>query len=117
MNQSKGAEVSSSRDRIEARRAIQERASARRRAREQKEARIAELAVTIKLALGQGRRAVELAERDAGAALTLMIDHEGLTVAEALEWIGDQTLTMREVGRLRALTRHDAKASTGGRAE
>ncbi|MHB1011060.1 MAG: hypothetical protein ACYC1E_17960 [Propionibacteriaceae bacterium] len=109
--------MSSSRDRIEARRAIQERASARRRAREQKEARIAELAVTIKLALGQGRRAVELAEREAGAALALMIDHEGLTVTEALEWIGDPTLTMRELGRLRAHTRHDAKDPTGGRAE
>jgi hypothetical protein len=61
--------------------------------------------VTINLALAQARRAVEAAEREAGTALVLMIEHEGLTVTDAIEWIGDQTLIMREVGRLRALTR------------
>lgn len=108
--------MSSSRERIQARRAIQERASARRREREQKEQRVAELAVTVNVALHEGRRAMHRAEHDAGSALAQMIDVEGVTVTEVIDWVGDPTLTTREVGRLRNLNGRNAE-STNGRSQ
>lgn len=97
--------VSKSQDRVEARRAIQERAIARRREREQEDERIAKLAIAVNIALREGRRALESAELRAGRALTQMISAEGLTVTEAIDWVGDATLTAREVARLRGLSR------------
>jgi hypothetical protein len=95
--------MSKSQDRVEARRSIQERAIARRREREQQDERIAKLALDVSVALREGRRAVEAAERRAGRALTLMITTEGLAVTEVIDWVGDSTLTAREVARLRGL--------------
>ena len=95
--------MSKSQDRVEARRAIQERAIARRREREQQDERIAKLALDVNVALREGRRAVEAAERRAGRALTLMISTEGLAVTEVIDWVGDSTLTAREIARLRGL--------------
>ena len=95
--------MSKSQDRVEARRAIQERAIARRREREQQDERIAKLAVEVNIALRTGRRALEGAELSAGRALTHMIKTEGLSVAEAIDWVGDSQLTAREIARLRAL--------------
>ena len=51
--------MSKSQDRLEARRAIQERAIARRREREQQDERIARLALDVNLALLEGRRALK----------------------------------------------------------
>ena len=105
--------VTKSLDRVEARRAIQERAVARRHEREQKEERIADLAVTVNAALRSGRRALEEAERNAGLALTQMIVTEGLAVTEAIEWVGDAKLSVREVARLRGLSQDSSKTSLG----
>lgn len=93
--------MTKSQDRVEARRAIQERAIARRREREQREERIATLAVAVRVALKTGQRALEDAEAEAGEALTQMIATEGISVTEAIEWVGDVKLTAREVARLR----------------
>lgn len=93
--------MSKSQDRLEARRAIHERATSRRRERERQDERIARLALDVNLALREGRCALEGAERKAGRALTHMIKSEGLSVAEAIEWVGDSQLTAREVARLR----------------
>ena len=101
--------MAKSQDRMEARRAIQERAIARRRAREQKDERIAKLAVAVSVALRAGRRALLEAELDAGLALNQMIVTEGLAVAEAIEWVGDVKLSAREVARLRGLSRGSSK--------
>ena len=95
--------MSKSQDRLDARRAIQDRAIARRRAREQQDQRIAKLALEVKLALQEGRRALEAAEQSAGRTLTHMIKTEGLSVTAAIEWVGDSQLTAREVARLRGL--------------
>ena len=95
--------MSKSQDRLEARRAIQERAIARRREREQQDERIAKLALDVNLALREGRRALEGSERTAGLALTHMIKTEGVSVTEAIEWVGDSQLTVREVARLRGV--------------
>ena len=66
-----------------------------------------------------------LAERDAvtaaceakaGAALAKMVDDEGLTVAEVVEWCGSETLTAREVARLRAARPVTASAGSRGAA-
>ena len=93
--------MTKSQDRVEARRAIQERAIARRREREQREERIATLAVAVRVALKTGQRALEDAEAEAVDALTQMIATEGISVTEAIEWVGDVKLTAREVARLR----------------
>ena len=95
--------MSKSQDRLEARRAIQERAIARRRERQQHDERIAKLALDVNLALRDGRRALQAAEQIAGRALTHMIKTEGLSVTEAIDWVGDSELTAREVARLRGL--------------
>ena len=95
--------MSKSQDRVEARRSIQERAVARRREREQQDERIAKLALDVSVALRERRRAVEVAERRAGRALTLLITTEGLAVTEVIDWVGDATLTAREIARLRGL--------------
>lgn len=100
--------MTKSQDRVEARRGIQERAIARRREREQKDERIAKLAVAVTVALKTGRRALEDAEIEAGEALTQMITKEGLSVTEAIEWVGDVSLRPREVTRLRGLSCHQA---------
>ena len=95
--------MSKSQDRLEARRAIQEGAIARRREREQHDERIAKLALDVSLALREGRCALEGSERTAGLALTRMIQTEGVSVTEAIEWVGDSQLTAREIARLRGL--------------
>lgn len=106
--------MTSSRNRIEARRAVQERAATRRREREQQEQRIEALAVQVNVALSEGRRAMARAEQDAGTALTQMIEIEGLAVISAIDWIGDPTLTAREVSRLRNLATNATVGATRG---
>lgn len=80
----------------------------RRREREQRDERIAKLAVAVTVALKSGRRALEDAEAEAGEALTQMIAEEGLSVTEAIEWVGESRLSSREVARLRRLSRDPA---------
>ena len=101
--------MSKSQDRVEARRAIQERAIARRREREQQDERIAKFALEVSVALREGRRAVEAAERRAGLALSLMLTTEGLSVTEVIDWVGDSSLTAREIARLRGLATGSAE--------
>ena len=101
--------MSKSQDRVEARRAIQERTIARRREREQKDGRIGKSALAVNVALRTGRRVLEDAELEAGLALTQMIRTEGLTVTEAMDWVGDAKLSAREVARLRGLSRDSSE--------
>ena len=95
--------MSKSQDRVEARRAIQERAIARRREREQRDGRVAKLALDVNVALREGRRAVEAADRSAGRALSQLITTEGLSVTEVIDWVGDSTLTARKIAQLRGV--------------
>jgi hypothetical protein len=99
----KESSMTKSQNRMAARRAIQERAIARRREREQQDERVARLALDVNVSLREGRSAVEAAELSAGRALTHMIKKEGLSVAEVIDWVGDSTLTAREIARLRGL--------------
>jgi hypothetical protein len=108
-----GVDMSKSQDRVEARRAIQQRAIARRREREQRDERIAKLALDVNVSLRDGRRALQAAELSAGRALTHMIKTEGLSVTEVIDWVGDSKLTAREVARLRGLAREPAEPRAG----
>lgn len=96
---------------------------ARRRAREvrseweqrrqDREKRIEDDAVVVMVALDT----IAQNERQAGAALSRMVENEGLTLREAVGWCGS-TLTVRAAARLRGLdSAHDGStastASTG----
>ena len=70
-----------------------------------------ELAEQVMVALGERDVAVAAAERKAGASVRQLIETEGLSVSEAVEWCGG-TLTLREVTRLRRLV--DEQGATEG---
>jgi hypothetical protein len=77
----------------------------RRKERADRERRIEGLVVAVLTALGERDAAVLDAERHAGEALRAMIDNEGMSVREAVDWCGSG-LTLREVHRLRHVA-HD----------
>jgi hypothetical protein len=95
-----------------------QRQVARRRAREvrsvhaerrrEKEKRIEDLAVTVLVALDVGAEC----ERQAGRALIAMIDEEGLSLQDAVEWCGS-AVTVRTATRLRTLAAHDIGPGDG----
>jgi hypothetical protein len=88
--------------RQEARRAALEAQSKRRRERAEREKRLEDLAVRVLVAMRERDAAVAEADRRAGLALCHMIQDEGLSVREAVEWCGD-AITAREATRLRHL--------------
>jgi hypothetical protein len=89
--------------RQEARRTALDVQSKRRRERAEREKRLEGLAVRVLVAVGERDAAVARADRRAGQALREMIEDEGLSVHEAVEWCGDE-ITTREATRLRRLT-------------
>ena len=88
--------------RQEARRTALDVQSKRRRERAEREKRLEGLAVRVLVAVGERDAAVARADRRAGQALREMIEDEGLSVHEAVEWCGDE-ITTREAARLRRL--------------
>jgi hypothetical protein len=88
--------------RHEARRTALDVQSKRRRERAEREKRLEGLAVRVLVAVGERDAAVDRADRRAGQALREMIEDEGLSVHEAVEWCGDE-ITTREATRLRRL--------------
>jgi hypothetical protein len=80
-------------------------------ARADRERRLESLAVAVLTALGERDALVRDAEGRASAALQIMINNEGLSVSEAVEWCGSG-LTVREVTRLRRLA-HDTSSRSG----
>ena len=88
--------------RQEARRTALDVQSKRRRERAEREKRLEYLAVRVLVAIRERDAAVIDAERRAGEALREMIEDEGLSVHEAVEWCGDE-ITTREATRLRRL--------------
>jgi hypothetical protein len=83
-----------------------------RKKRADRARRLEALAVEVLTALGERARAVQDAELRAGGALLAMIDEEGLSVREAVEWCGS-IVTLREVTRLRRLADQQSGVGTG----
>ena len=92
--------MSSNKDKVAARRAIQEAQAERVRQRREREAQLEQLAVQVGASLASGRRALAEAEIAAGRALNVMVGEFGLGVREIQEWCAVE-LTAREIGRLR----------------
>jgi hypothetical protein len=88
--------------RQEARRAALDANSKRRLERAEREKRLEDLAVRVLIAVRERDAAVADAERRAGQALCEMLEEQGLSVREAVEWCGDE-ITIREATRLRRL--------------
>jgi hypothetical protein len=88
-----------------ARRSALDAQVARRRQRADRERRLEGLAVAVLTAVGERDGAVRAAERRAADALRTMIDVEGLSVREVVDWCGTG-ITVREVTRLHRLS-HD----------
>ena len=92
--------MSSNKDKVAARRAIQEAQAERVRQRREREAQLEQLAVQVGASLASGRRALAEAEIAAGRALNVMVGEFGLGVREIQEWCAVE-LAAREIGRLR----------------
>ncbi len=86
-----------------ARRKTREVVERRRQERLQKERRVVAHAETIMVAIAERDLAIEVTEARAGAALRALIETEGLSVREAVEWCGG-SLDTREATRLRRWT-------------
>jgi len=94
-------------------------ATRQRKQRALRERRVQKLVVQVLTALGERDAAVTDTETRAGTALAQMTDAEGLTLAQAVEWCGDD-LSMREATRLRQLstaTRATSGSKDGGTAD
>ena len=92
--------------RQQARRTAREMAEKRRREREERERRVVDLAEQVMVAIGQRDAAVAEAEKRAGEAMRELIEVEGLSLGEAVEWCGE-AVTVREATRLRRLAAVD----------
>ncbi|NHA69971.1 hypothetical protein [Phycicoccus flavus] len=86
--------------RQKARRAALDAQSRMRQARAERERRRSGLAVSVVTALAERDELVGACEARAGEALRGLTEDEGLTLAEAVEWGGEQ-LDVREATRLR----------------
>ncbi|WP_256791952.1 hypothetical protein [Terrabacter sp. Ter38] len=75
--------------------------------RQERDKRLAALATTVLVALGERDAAVITYEQRAGAALRQLFDGEHVSVAEAAQWCGP-SLTPREITRLRRLGTTDS---------
>ncbi|MBB3045644.1 hypothetical protein [Nocardioides soli] len=94
----------------QARRTAREMAEKRRKEREERERRVIDLAEQVMVAIGQRDAAVAETEKRAGEALRELIEVEGLSLGEAVEWCGE-TVTVREATRLRRLANADGEPS------
>jgi hypothetical protein len=99
--------------RQEARRAAVDAQSKRRRERAVREKRLEGLAVRVLVAVRERDAAVARADRLAGQSLREMIEDEGLSVHEAVEWCGDE-ITTREATRLRHLAADEPSGGEPG---
>lgn len=103
-------------------RARQQALGAARRQRQElavRERRMRNLVEQVLTAIGERDAAVAAAEQRAGDALAQMTDVEGLTLAQVVDWCGDD-LSAREATRLRRLatdTTETAEAITGATTE
>ncbi len=88
--------------RQQARRAALDAQARMRRRREEQERRRSALAVTVVTALAERDAHVAVFEIKAGEALRALTDEEGLSLADAVGWCGDQ-LSAREATRLRRM--------------
>ena len=70
--------------------------------RREREKRLSALGVQVMVVLGERDEVVARCERRAGEALRRMTEDEGLGLAAAVQWCG-QEMTRREATRLRAL--------------
>ena len=70
-----------------------------RKERADRERRLEALAVAVLTALGERDALVRDAERRAAQAVRTMIDDEGLSLREAVDWCGS-SVTVRELARL-----------------
>ncbi len=84
-----------------ARRTALDAVSRARHERVQRDDRIAAAAVDVLTALAERDAAVTVCEARAGAALRTIVEVEGLSMAEAVQWLDDQ-LTVKEATRMRA---------------
>ncbi len=78
-----------------------------RQAQQGRDRRVRSLVEQVLTAIGEREAAVADTERRAGAALAQMTRVEGLTLAQAVEWCGDE-LSAREATRLRRLATETA---------
>jgi selenophosphate synthetase-related protein len=91
--------------RQQARRVALDAQTRMRQQRAEQDHRRSALAVTVVTALAQRDALVRSCEARAGAALRALIDDEGLTIAEAVQWCGGvEQLTVKEATRLRKAT-------------
>lgn len=100
-------------DRQAARRSIIEANARRRSAQAEKAKRLSDLTYQVLLAIADRDRAVAETEQRAGQAIREMTDTDGLSVIDILDWLGD-TLTAREVRRLRRLAADEPTGKHGG---
>jgi len=89
-----------------ARRAALDAQAQRRRERAERDKRIEALAVDVLTALEERKAAIADCERRAGLTLQKLIDDEGLSVREAVDWCGGE-LTNREAANLLRNSRVD----------
>jgi hypothetical protein len=82
-----------------ARRAALDAQAILRKERADRERRLEALAVAVLTALGERDALVRDAERRATQAVRTMIDDEGLSLREAVDWCGI-SVTVRELARL-----------------
>ncbi|KGN41869.1 hypothetical protein [Knoellia aerolata] len=68
--------------------------------REHRERRLSALGVTVMVALAERDHQVSIWERQASDALRKLVDHERLTLNEAVDWCGPD-LSRTEAARLR----------------
>lgn len=90
-----------------ARRAAREARSRVRAERAEREKRLARAGEKVAVELARRDAAVAEHERQAGEAVRLMVQDEGLTVREALAWCGVAGLSSREA--LRIMRRLDSR--------
>jgi hypothetical protein len=88
--------------RQDARRAALDAQVKRRRERAEREKRLEELGVQVLVAVREREALVADCDRRAGEALRSMVDAEGVTMREAVEWCADE-ISMREATRLRRI--------------
>lgn len=88
---------------------------AHRQERVARERRKDELAIAASTALAERRELIVEVERRAGEALDLMVTEEGMSLRDAVEWIGGD-LTVAEAKRLRQAAAEDGKAQAAAEA-
>ena len=90
-----------------ARRAVREASATRRTDEIARERCLAELASRILTAAEERDASVKTFEDRAGAALVAMTHGEGLSLKDAVAWLGDDAVTLVEAARLRRLALSD----------